>query len=655
MTPNFPAGQFQFEAMCSLLAGVAARHRLAPPPDFVLPRAIRKSPISVSLAAIGLWLAVCGCGFAQNSNASHETQRCEPMADFIRNYQTEQRNVSEFYDLPWSETRFDRMDRFYHEWQQRLQAVDFEGLDESGRIDYLLLRNKLRFEVSRLKLSRRRLAEMTDLLPFRTVLLNLEQTRWQMKPVDAPAAASTVAALPEQIRKLRERIEAGRKSKDKKTKATDAGSGGAGTNAPSAPGEEKPKAGETAPIEVTPLLAKRASEATAEIRGTFKRWFSSYDGFQPEFSWWVKKPYDEATKSLEEYEKFLREDIAGLKGKDEDPLLGEALGAEALAEDLANESIAYSPQEVIAIGERELAWCETEMKKVAAQMGFGDDWRAALAKIKGDFAPPGSQDALVADLAHEAIGYVRAHDLVTIPDLCDETWRLAMLSPEGQKNLPFAAYGGQHIQVAYAKDEMKNEDKIMAMRGNNRHFTRIVVAHELIPGHHLQSFMSQRNHAYRALFSTPFLVEGWALYWEFKLWDLGYGQTPEDKLGMLFWRRHRAARIIVSLKFHLGQMKPAEMVDFLVDQVGHERFGATSEVRRFIGGAYSPLYQCGYYIGGLQLTALHHEAVDSGRMKEKQFNDTVLTYGPIPVDFIRAGMLDPPLTAKYVPNWKFAR
>ncbi len=230
-----------------------------------------------------------------------------------------------------------------------------------------------------------------------------------------------------------------------------------------------------------------------------------------------------------------------------------------------------------------------------------------------------------------------------------------MLSPEGQKTLPFAAYGGQRIEVAYAKEEMKNEDKLMAMRWNNRHFTRIVAAHELIPGHHLQGFIAQREHSYRGIFSTPFLVEGWAVYCEMRLWDLGYGKTPEDKIGMLFWRMHRAARIIVSLKFHLGQMKPAEMVDFVVNRVGHERFGATSEVRRYIGGSYSPLYQCGYMIGALQLRALHDELVPTGRMTEKEFNDRVLTYNTIPIEFIRDGILDVPVTPEQKPTWRFAK
>ena len=120
---------------------------------------------------------------------------------------------------------------------------------------------------------------------------------------------------------------------------------------------------------------------------------------------------------------------------------------------------------------------------------------------------------------------------------------------------------------------------------------------------------------------------------------------------MLFWRMHRCARIVVSLKFHLGQMTPAQMVDFLVDRVGHERLGATSEVRRFIGGSYSPLYQCAYMIGGLQLKALHDELVP-GRMSDLQFNDAVLRLGAIPIELVRASLTGQALRPDSTPTWR---
>src|SRR5690606_25981878 len=162
-----------------------------------------------------------------------------------------------------------------------------------------------------------------------------------------------------------------------------------------------------------------------------------------------------------------------------------------------------------------------------------------------------------------------ARDLVTIPPLAKETWRMEMMPPERQKVNPYFL-GGEVIQVSYPTDDMSHEETLMSMRGNNRHFSRATVQHALIPGHHLQGFMAQRWNTHRSLFRTPFLVEGWALYWEMLLWDLNFPQSAEDRVGMLFWRSHRCARIVFSLKYHLGQMTAQECIDYLIQRVGHE-------------------------------------------------------------------------------------
>ena len=82
--------------------------------------------------------------------------------------------------------------------------------------------------------------------------------------------------------------------------------------------------------------------------------------------------------------------------------------------------------------------------------------------------------------------------------------------------------GGQDVWVAYPTDTMPHDKKLMALRGNNRHFSRAVVHHELIPGHHLQYFYNSRYQTQRELFDTPFWTEGWALYWEFRLYERGF-------------------------------------------------------------------------------------------------------------------------------------
>jgi uncharacterized protein (DUF885 family) len=193
----------------------------------------------------------------------------------------------------------------------------------------------------------------------------------------------------------------------------------------------------------------------------------------------------------------------------------------------------------------------------------------------------------------------------------------------------------------------------MSLRGNAVHFSRATVQHELIPGHHLQAYMADRYSSHRRAFSTPFWTEGWALYWEMLLWDKGFARSPEDRIGMLFWRMHRTARIIFSLGFHLGKMTPQECIDFLVEKVGHERFTAEGEVRRSFNGTYSPLYQVAYMIGGLQFRALHQDLVASGRMTNRIFHDTILTLGRIPVEMVRASLLAQPLSRDYRASWRF--
>ncbi len=547
------------------------------------------------------------------------------LVDLLSDYQADRRAVSSFYGMSFDTHALDRLDALHAEAAERLAATDFAGLDQQGRIDALLFRTKLESQAAKLTLARTRLEEMRALLPFAETIAALERDRVAMQPIDFAEVAATLDLLDDEIKAIRTRIDKGRKDGN-----TD---------------EDR--------LIVSPVLAQRTAGTVRALARTLNSWFGYYDGYKPQFSWWVSSPFAQAHTALNDYAKYLNETVAGIKGKDDDPLLGDPIGREQLLSDLQAEWIPYSPDELIAIAEREFAWCEAEMRKASNEMGLGDDWHAALEAVKEDHVPPGEQDELVAFLAQEAIDFVTERNMVTVPPLARELWRLEMIAPKSQRTFPFAFYGGNYMGVAYAADEMSHEDKLMAMRGNNRHFTRAVVHHELVPGHHLQGFVAKRERPYRRTFSTPFLGEGWALYWEMILYDAGFAQSPEDRIGMLFWRMHRCARIIVSLKFHLGEMSPDEMIEFLVERVGHERSNATAEVRRYIGGNYSPLYQCAYMLGGLQLRELRRELVDTGTMTERAFHDAVLRHNSIPIELIRAGLTGSELTPETRTSWRF--
>ena len=556
------------------------------------------------------------------------------LRDAVDRYGTDRSTLMRRYDLPWSATRRDRLREFYNGWNGRLAAMAFDQLDNESRIDHVLLRNEIAYQQRLLDREERQMGEMGPLLPFAEAITSLQESRRNLEPIEARTVADQLAAIAAQVEETRRRAEAGVRA-------------GAGVATTAANGN-----GAAEPIVTTRIVAFRAAGAVSDLRQTLQRWYRFYSGYDPLFTWWATEPYNRADAALEAYVRTLRERVVGIRPGEEEPIIGDPIGDAGLREDLLYEMIPYSAAELVRIAEREFEWCETEMRRASRELGYGDDWLAAVEHVKNQHVEPGAQTALTTMLAQEAIDFLEARNLVTVPPLAKEVWRMEMLSPQQQRTAPFFL-GGEMVQVAFPTADMAHEDKLMAMRGNNVHFSRAVVHHELIPGHHLQQYMTNRYNPHRRAFSTPFWTEGWALYWEMLLWDLGFPQTPEDRVGMLFWRMHRAARIIFSLNVHLGAMSPDEAIDFLVERVGHERANATAEVRRSLVGTYPPLYQAAYMLGGLQFRALHQEFVGGGRMTDREFHDTILQGGNMPVEMVRARLTGAAVARDYRTSWRF--
>ena len=580
-----------------------------------------------------------------------------PMASVVERFSVDLTSVRRRYDAEDSRVQRQRLRAFFSAWSRRLREVNFDKLGAEGRVDYVLLDNYLRHQLDLLDRRDSLVAEVAPLLPFADSLLGLQDTRRDLVSVNGQRAARTLAAATREADSLRALFEPAPNRRSDSTAGD--------TSRAIAP-------------KVSRTVANRAAERIDRIRAVVTTWYRYYDGYDPMFSWWTRDPYRRLDEALAKYARTLRERVVGFKPgegprpegaargeggegarraddaqSNRGPIVGDPIGAEALKRDLAYEMIAYTPEELIAIAEREYAFSLAEMRKAARAMGFGDDWRAAMEKVKDTYVEPGKQPDLIRDLARQAEAFFDRHDWVTIPQLAREDWRMEMLSPERQRVAPFFL-GGETIQVSYPTADMTDEEKLMSMRGNNPHFSHATVFHELNPGHHLQGFMVARYNTHRRLFATPFWNEGQALYWEMFLWDRGFHESPEDRIGALFWRMHRSARIIFSLSFHLGRMTPEEAVQFLVDTVNFERANAEGEVRRSFSGAYPPLYQIGYMIGGLQLRALHRELVGSRKMTDREFHDAVLQGGPMPIAMVRSRLARERFGRAGPSPWRFA-
>lgn len=538
------------------------------------------------------------------------------MYQLLTQYQADFGSLNRFYAVENSPERRERMKTFYTDYLNRLEQMPFDNLSTGGRVDYLLFRRQLNEGLHRLAVEEKESAPVQDWVRYGKPIYELEKLRRRGKHLDAPKVADQLNQITKDIRARMKTL------------------------------EKEPN--------VTRALANRAAGIVNGQREALKSVFEFYKDYDPQFTWWLTQPCKDLTGLLEEYAKALKNkvDPATLPKDDGSGIIGNPIGREELIRLLQYEMIPYSPEELVDIANKEFAWCDAELLKASREMGFGDNWKAAQEKVKQAYVPEGYQPEAMLELYEQSVDFLKQHDLITIPPLAEETWRMSMIEPERQRISPFFL-GGETLQISYPTDEMAHEDKLMSMRGNNPHFSRATVHHELIAGHHLQGFMNNRHKPYRRGFGTPFWTEGWALYWELILWDMDFPRSPEDRIGMLFWRMHRCARIIFSLNYHQGKWTPQQCIDFLVDRVGHERANAEGEVRRSFTANYGPLYQIAYMTGGMQFYALKKELVDSGKMTWKQFHDAVMQENAMPVEMVRAVVTNQKLTKNFESTWRF--
>lgn len=568
--------------------------------------------------ALLLFLIGLGIDSMRAQETSQPAAHAEPAESALRSmlerFDVDRKTLERSSAVPMSPKRVARFAAFQAEWKKRLDAVPFDDLDVTARIDHVLMRAHLELRNRQLADEARRDVAVQPLLPFWRTIVDLAEARRRIDPVDPKAAATQVEGLRAAIEKARASL---------------------------------PERGK-----VTRSVARRAVRRGRDLERALADWHDFRAGYDPQFTWWLQAPYRACRDALRAHvDRIERRLVGSDEGRGAD-IVGEPIGRDALQVALATEMIPYSPDELLQIARKEYEWCRQQMLAASRNLGFGEDWRKALRHVKTLHVPPGQQPALIKKLALEAEAFLDARDLVTIPPLCRETWRMKMMTPARQRVNPYFT-GGEVISVSFPTQGMSHEDKLMSLKGNNEHFSRATVHHELIPGHHLQMFMTARYRTWRRPFDTPFWLEGWALYWEMRLWDLGFPRSAEDRVGMLFWRMHRCARIVFSLSFHLEIMSPMECIAYLVEDVGHEPRNAAAEVRRSVQGGYPPLYQAAYMLGGLQIRALHAEMVGEGKMTERAFHDRLLREGSIPIELIRAALRGDRISKDHVASWRF--
>jgi len=177
------------------------------------------------------------------------------------------------------------------------------------------------------------------------------------------------------------------------------------------------------------------------------------------------------------------------------------------------------------------------------------------------------------------------------------------------------------------------------------------VYHEGVPGHHLQIAQAVYNRGTlnlwrRQLGGTSGHAEGWALYAERLMQELGYLDDPADRLGMLDGQRMRAARVVLDIGVHLGKPRldgagvwdHDYALEFMSQNVNMNDAFIRFEVNRYLGWpGQAPSYKVGQRIWEQIRDAA--QTRDGSSFSFKEFHKKALDIGGVGLDTLKATLL----------------
>lgn len=175
------------------------------------------------------------------------------------------------------------------------------------------------------------------------------------------------------------------------------------------------------------------------------------------------------------------------------------------------------------------------------------------------------------------------------------------------------------------------------LRGNNDYEVQLTAMHEAYPGHHTQFYLARQNlNPLRAvLWNAPF-VEGWAVYAENLMTQLGYGGDKNGRYRFFALRGDMivATNALIDAQLHSGQMSEAEAVRFMVEEGFQEQAQAEKKLRR---AKLDTTQLSQYFLGLEEIQQLEKEvkARAGASFRQRVFNENLTGHGSIAVKHLR--------------------
>ena len=289
-----------------------------------------------------------------------------------------------------------------------------------------------------------------------------------------------------------------------------------------------------------------------------------------------------------------------------------------------------TPEEIHALGLKEVARIKAEMEKVKDQVGF-------KGTINEFFEHVRTKPELMSFKTPEEViaNFEKIHQ--TIKPNVDKLFSLQPKCPFQIKRTE--AFREKTASAEYNQGAADGSRPgtfyvpIPDVKAYNYYGDEDLFLHEAIPGHHFQISLQQENNElpnFRKFAWFGAYGEGWALYTESLGKELGLYTDPYQYFGMLGNEMHRAVRLVVDTGIHNKGWTREQAIKYSLDNEAESEAGIIAEIERYMA---IPGQALSYKMGQLKILELRKKAQD--KMKDKfdikVFHQKILESGVLPL------------------------